>query len=120
MKQAAKDIERTNRKAPLRKHQAMFATESTIALVVTVSDEVDITSYGFSFAGAPVPWGDDSGNIYATPGVKQLLEWGMIGESDGSMKVTVTRDGVQVAQRPKSAIPTGETGGYDAMYILVN
>lgn len=99
----------------------MFGAAATTELLITVSEEVDIKMYGFSYAGAPVPWGNgDEGKFHVNPGDRKLLEWAMVGEELGHMKVTVTRDGNQVAQRPKSQIPEGETSAYDAMYIKVS
>ena len=90
----------------------------SVELLVTVSEKNDIKGYGFAYDGVAVPMSGGKGTFHAQPGTK-LLEWVMIGESNGTMKVVVTNGETVVASRDKSTIVPPETKGYDALEIEV-
>lgn len=100
--------------------ELLFGTASSIELRVKVSDKDGIRAYGFAFDGVAVPMSRGEGRFFAPAGQKKLLEWVMVGNPGGSMKVTVTRDGNVVAQRDKSTIPPPLGKGYDALEIEVS
>lgn len=104
---------------PAHVESLIFGLVAGIELRVKVSEKDGIRQYGFSIDGAPVPMTGGQGKIHAPPGVKKLLEWVMVGNPGGSMKVTVTRDGTTVKER-KSTIPPPFGKGYDAFEIEVS
>lgn len=100
--------------------EVRVAPDTEVALLVTVSERNGIDAYNFAYAGVPVPMSSGRGTFYATKGRQGRLEWAMIGEGGGTMKVVVTRDGELVKQRDKSTIPNPGPGGFDAFQILVS
>jgi len=99
---------------------AMLGGGSSIELKIAVSDKSGVKAYGFAFDGAPVPMTNGQGKFFAPSGVEKLLEWVMIGDPNGTMKVIVTQNGTTVDERDKSTIPDGKTKGYDAFEIEVS
>lgn len=96
------------------------AAPETVELTIKVSDRDRIKGYGFAYDRSPVPINGGRGKFFAVLGAKnKLLEWVMIGDPGGSMKVTVTRGAVTVDERKKSTIPNGYNKGYDAFNIEV-
>lgn len=108
------------RSTPARIRGAIFETAGSIELKVKVSERTGVKAYGFAFAGAPVPMSQGQGKFFTTPSGEKLLEWVMVGDPGGTMKVTVTRDGTKVKEREKSTIPPPGTEGYDAFKIRVS
>ncbi len=91
-----------------------------IILEVAVSDRHDIAAYGFAFDGKPVAMSGGKGVFKAFPDRKKLLEWVMLGEAGGTMKVEVLRDGVAIYTRDASTIPPPLAKGYDAFLVEVS
>jgi hypothetical protein len=91
--------------------------DSAVQLDVAVADRAGVKAYGFAFDGAPVPMSQGKGKFSAQSGQKKFLEWVMIGDPGGTMKVTVSRDGQAVKEREKSTIPDSGSKGYDAFEI---
>lgn len=116
---ASNESSKSLKLAPGRVARALAGTASTIELLVEVSDKNGIKGYGFAFVGVPVPMKSGKGVFHAPAGKKKLLEWVMVGEPNGYMKVTVTRGGAVVKERAKSTIPAPEREGYDAFEIEV-
>jgi hypothetical protein len=90
-----------------------------VELKVRVSGEDGIRSYGFAYEGVPIGMSHDQGTFRATQNRKGLLEWIMVGDPGGKMKVEVLRDGTAVKTRESSEIVPPEIEGYDAFEILV-
>ena len=105
--------------APDRVARTLFPDGNRLELVVKVTGKSGIEAYGFAFAGAPVVMSGGEGAFFATRGDKRLLEWVMVGQPGGHMKVTVENGEQTVAERDESTIPAGFGKGYDALDILV-
>jgi hypothetical protein len=90
-----------------------------IELEVRVSGEDGVRSYGFAYEGVPVGMSADRGRFRATKNRKGLLEWVMLGDPGGKMKVEVLREGTAIKTRESSEIVPPEIEGYDAFEILV-
>lgn len=107
--------------APENVALAFFSDEAaeTVELVIKVSDFDRVKAYGFAYDRTPVPMRRGRGKFFAVAGTKKLLEWVMVGESGGGMKVIVTQGTETVAERQKSTIPNGYSKGYDAFEIEV-
>ena len=100
----------------------MFHADGAVEMQVKVSDKAGIQAYGFAYSGVAVPMKSGSGKFFASAtDQNNLLEWVMIGDPGGTMKVVVTRvgDGGPVAERDTSTIPPPKTKGYDALQIVV-
>ena len=108
------------RAMPARVENVLSSTGGGIELHFKVSEKDGIQSYGFSYGGVPVPKSNDEGVFFAQAGISKKLEWGMVGNPGGSMKVTVTRDGTKIKEREKSTIPPPLGVGYDYFTITVS
>ena len=97
----------------------MFGSDSSVELLITVSDKSDIRAYGFAYDGVPVSMSGGKGKFHAETGVMKLLEWVMVGEPGGTMKVVVTNGDTVVASRDKSTITPPYAKGYDAFEITM-
>ena len=100
----------------------MFHADGAVEMQAKVSDKAGIDAYGFAYGGVAVPMKNGSGKFFASAtDESNLLEWVMIGDPGGTMKVVVTRisDGGTVAERDTSTIPPPKTKGYDALQIIV-
>lgn len=95
----------------------LFGADDHVELVVTVSDRTDVKGYGFAFDGIPVLMSRGKGKFNAQRGETNRLEWVMLGEPNGSMKVTVTQDGETLEERAQSTIPNNVIKGFDALEI---
>jgi hypothetical protein len=96
------------------------ADPNKIQLVVSVSEKDGVKGYGFAYAGVPVPMNLGKGKFFAVKDKAGLLEWGMIGNPGGTMKVEVLRDGTAIKTRNKSEIVPPFDKGFDAFEILVS
>jgi hypothetical protein len=94
------------------------ASEVELEVRVSVTD-ASIRSYGFAYGGTPVGMSGGRGAFKAVKNKKQLLEWVMVGDPGGKMKVEVLRDGEVIKTRESSEIVPPEIQGYDAFEILV-
>jgi hypothetical protein len=119
MAKAKSAVEFKPRKPPKRVLLAMFSEhdDDGVEMQIEVSDRNGVNAYGFAYAGAPVPMSGGKGVFFASPTVEKLLEWVMVGNPGGYMKVVVKRGQTIVRQRDKSTIapPYGE--GYDAFKL---
>jgi hypothetical protein len=104
---------------PMRIANVLLGAASAVELAIKVSDRTGVKKYGFAYDGAPVAMSGGTGKFFVTPHDKKLLEWVMVGDPDGFMKVTVSRNGETIAERAKSTIPKPEIKGYDALEIEV-
>ncbi|WP_430424663.1 hypothetical protein [Phenylobacterium sp.] len=106
-------------KPPKRVLLVMFSEhdDDGVELSIEVSDLHGVDSYSFSFDGVPVPMSGGRGIFFASPTVEKLLEWVMLGNPGGYMKVVVKRGETVLRQRDTSTIapPYGE--GYDAFKL---
>lgn len=119
MKTRDKDVSIARAEIPMRIASVLLGAASAVELTIKVSDRTGVKKYGFAYGGAPVAMSGGTGKFFATSHDKQLLEWVMVGDPDGFMKVTVSRIGETIAERAKSTIPKPETKGYDALEIEV-
>ncbi|MBV9884252.1 MAG: hypothetical protein JO276_14675 [Sphingomonadaceae bacterium] len=90
-------------------------------LDVVVSSKANISGYHMVFRGTGVDMEDDRGEItHPGGGAQHYLEWSMLGEPGGSMKVQVLRkNGDVVAARNASKIPNGAPVGYDRIKVTL-
>lgn len=106
-------------KAPKRLRDLYFEATGVRQLQVKISGKSGVEAFGFSYAGTPVLMSQNQGVFNAKIGRKALLEWVMVGQPGGSMKVTVSDGSIVVAERVKSEILPPYAEGYDALEILV-
>lgn len=104
--------------APANVALTAFGDGETVELRVKVSDKVGVRAYGFAFDGVPVVMQSGRGRFFAPKREAKLLEWVMIGDPGGAMRVSVTRDGTAVQEREASTIAPPFAKGYDAFEIL--
>jgi metacaspase-1 len=90
-----------------------------VELEIRVSGKDGIRLYGFAYAGSPVGMSGDRGIFRAVRNERRLLEWVMVGDPGGKMKVEVLRDGTPIETRESSEIVPPEIEGYDAFEIDV-
>ena len=100
--------------------ELLFETTSDILLKIQVSDPTDISGYGFAYAGVAVKMSLGQGHFNAKKGVQGRLEWVMVGNPGGHMKVTVTRDGKAIRERPASTIPAPKKKAWDRFDLQVS
>lgn len=105
-------------KAPKRLQELYFSVSGTRQFQIEVSVKNGVDMFGFSFAGTPVLMSHNRGWFNGQIGRKGLLEWVMVGQPGGSMKVTVSDGGKVVAERTASTILPPHAEGYDALEIL--
>lgn len=107
--------------ADVPKHlDLLFDTASDILLKIKVTDPTGISQYGFAYAGVDVKMSLGEGQFNAKSGVEGRLEWIMIGDPGGHMKVTVTRDGKAIRERLASTIPAPRKKGWDRFDLTVS
>src|SRR5688572_23285888 len=94
------------------------ANMPNITLDVAVSARSNVSAYQMVYGGAVVPMNHNLGQIIHPQGETHHLEWSMIGEPGGSMKVEVKDPGgTVVAVRNASKIPNSTPAGYDRLKI---
>lgn len=118
MPKANKDDEST-KTLPKRFAAVVSGAADGVELQVAVSELSGVRAYGFAYNGVAVPLHNGKGAFFARPNVEKLLEWVMVGDPGGTMKVVVSRGGQPIRTREKSTIapPLGE--GYDFFRLTV-
>lgn len=94
--------------------------DDKVELVVKVSEKNGVKGYGFAYDGQAVPMSQGKGKFRAPKNQTKRLEWVMIGNPGGTMKVEVLRGTTVIQSRAASQIvpPLGE--GLDAFNITVS
>jgi hypothetical protein len=95
------------------------AAPETVELKIKAVKGPGVKAYGFAYDRVPVPMTNGQGKFWAVREQLKLLEWVMVGDPGGTMKVTVTQGTIVVDQRDASTIPPGFSKGYDAFEIQV-
>ena len=91
-----------------------------IKLSIRATDKKGIRTSGFAYNGITVRMSGGKGSFEAEPNVTRLLEWAMVGDPGGSMKVEVLREGAAIYTREKSEIVQPYSKAVDAFEIKVS
>lgn len=92
----------------------------TVRLTVKVSGHDRVNVIAFAYHGMPVPLVGDRGEFNADRGVEnRFLEWTMIGQPGGTVKVVVSDGFSDLYTRDKSKIVPPYNEGWDAFRIVV-
>ena len=91
----------------------------SVELTITITAKTDIEYYTFAFNGRRIAMDHttDTGTFDVDTPVNDYLEWWMVGEPGGSMKVEVSRGEEVIATRDYSDIPGSKAGGFDRLRI---
>ena len=99
---------------------AEAAADNEVELQIKVSEKSGVKAYGFAYDGKAVIMNRGTGKFKAIKNQTKLLEWGMLGDPGGTMKVEVLRDKTAICTRAKSKIVPPFEQGLDAFEIKVS
>lgn len=90
---------------------------TTVTLKVEVSDLNNVFGYAFSFLGKPVGMTNGEGEIEWDDSHPEWLQWHMVGDPGGWMKVEVFKGKKVISKREQSKLPNSRGLGFDEIPI---